>query len=97
MKKTRIYIAGKVSGENYDIVLKKFSEAEEKLDKQGFVVVNPTKLCKKTWNYRKCMETCITELVKCDEIYLLPDWYDSKGAVLERNIARTIGMKITEE
>jgi len=97
MKKTRIYIAGKVSGENYDSVLKKFSEAEEKLDKQGFVVVNPTMLCRKTWSYDKCMRTCITELVKCDEIYLLPDWYESKGAVLERNIARTIGMKITEE
>lgn len=97
MKKIRIYIAGKVSGENYDDVLKKFAAAEEKLAKEGLLVVNPTKLCKKTWDYGKCLRMCITELVKCDAIYMLQDWYESKGAVLERNIARTIGMQITEE
>jgi hypothetical protein len=44
----------------------------------------------KTW--RSYMNECITELVKCDNAYLIDGWMESRGALLEFEIIR--GLKI---
>lgn len=36
----------------------------------------------------------IKELIFCNSIYMLRGWWRSKGARLERHIAKVLGMKI---
>ncbi|MDD4395332.1 MAG: DUF4406 domain-containing protein [Bacteroidales bacterium] len=90
----RIYIIGKVSGEKLGDVFVKFNTVEYNLKRKGYEVVNPLRLCASNWCWEKCMEVCISELLKCDAIYALPDWKESRGAQLEHYIARQLGMQI---
>jgi hypothetical protein len=48
-----------------------------------------------TWeNY---MRVALTMMLKCDAIYMLKGWRDSKGARLELTIAQELGMEIIYE
>ena len=94
MKKT-IYIAGKVTGLPMEEVVTKFEAAEQKLIQDGYEVVNPLKVVdnfEATWN--DAMRKCIIALMGCDEIFLLPDWGDSKGAKVEYALAYNLKMKM---
>lgn len=92
-----IYIAGKISGmekEAYEL----FEAAQIELESKGYVVINPMKLPhnhNKTW--QSYMRECIKELVDCDEIYMLNNWRDSKGARFERNLSLELGIKIIRQ
>ena len=39
------------------------------------------------------MRVCLPMLATCDYIYLVPGWEDSRGAVLEKQIADALGIK----
>lgn len=96
MTKKDIYIAGKISGEDRAKCTMKFGAAQMKLEKQGYNVVNPLALVN-DWRigWAEAMRICIAELViSCDAIYLLSDWQQSRGAVLEATIARALGLEI---
>jgi hypothetical protein len=41
------------------------------------------------------MKICIRELTSCYAIYLLPNWYQSRGAKLEARIALELGLEFT--
>jgi len=90
----KVYLAGKVTGLRIQDVFVKFGVAEYQLKRRGHTVVNPLRLVSQRWDWKKCMEVCITELVKCNAIYLLPDWYDSRGAKLEYHIAQELNLKL---
>lgn len=93
-----IYISGRITGnKNWE---KQFQQAEEYLVKLGFSkyqIINPLKLesqvtIKKTYvNY---MRNDIKHLINCDDIYMLRGWWRSKGARLERHIAKVLGLEI---
>lgn len=91
-----IYISGRITGnKNWK---KQFQQAEDYLLKLGFVeIINPLKLesqvtIKKTYvNY---MRNDIKHLINCDDIYMLRGWWRSKGARLERHIAKVLGLGI---
>lgn len=91
----KIYIAGKVTGEDVKPCKEKFLRAEYVLRKKGYEVVNPTKLLSPTANWNEAMRVCIKELAGCDEIYMLEDWRESRGASIEHLVAKAIGLKIT--
>lgn len=95
--KKKIYVSGKISGiENEAIAL--FENAEKQLIKQGYKVINPMKLPHnhdKSW--QSYMKEDIKALCGCDEIFMLNNWLDSKGAVLEQYIASLLGLKINYE
>ncbi|MBO5217501.1 MAG: DUF4406 domain-containing protein [Alistipes sp.] len=93
----RIYIAGKISGLDYMRVVQKFHTAEVRLRHQGYTTVNPTRLCREWWSWLRCMVVCIWHLVRCDDVYMLTDWRDSKGARIEYRIARILGINIIYE
>lgn len=61
----------------------------------GYDVVNPAELNPdpaKTWN--ECMRVDIRELVTCEYVVMLPGWEQSKGASLERHIAKALELKV---
>ena len=93
-----VYIAGKVTGLDYEIVTKKFNEAEIKLRKKGYNVVNPLRLANKWDKWHIAMRKCLSAMInECDAIYLLDNWnQDSKGAELEYKIANKLKFKLIE-
>lgn len=89
----KIYIAGKITGDpGYR---KKFHDAQEFLQKtrKNAVVLNPAVL-PEGMRPKDYMRICLAMLDSADEIYLLRDWHDSRGAQIERNTAMYTGKKI---
>lgn len=92
-----IYISGRITkNKNWK---EDFLKAEDYLKKKYMFkeIVNPLKLesqitIKKTYvNY---MRNDIKSLIYCTHIYMLRGWWRSKGARLERHIAKVLGLGI---
>lgn len=93
----KIYISGKITGlDNYAEV---FEQAEKTLTEQGYEVINPTKLNHSNHNqsWESFMKIDLAEMLKCDAIYMLKNWRESKGAITEGYLAHTVKMKIIFE
>jgi hypothetical protein len=91
----KVYISGKIAGEDFDTARAKFKEAEDLLQQAGFETVNPLEMCLAmgiSGNVYKCMRADIKALLECDVIYMLPDWWDSRGAKLEHEVAYRCGI-----
>ena len=90
----RIYIAGPMSGLpglNFDAFHAKAAE----LRAAGHEVVNPAEInLDHTAEWNACMRADIAQLVTCEAIYMLPGWFNSRGAKLERHIAEQLSMQI---
>lgn len=75
-----VYIAGKITGvPDYK---DKFNIAEKKLSNEGHICMNPSVL-PGGFHWEKYIPICYSMIDACDAIYLLSNWKDSKGAVLE--------------
>ncbi|MRJ11382.1 DUF4406 domain-containing protein [Ornithobacterium rhinotracheale] len=86
----KIYIAGKVTGEEPSVAKRKFKDAENKIKSifSSAIVVNPIELVNDiNMDWNNAMRICLNELSTCDMIYLLPCWKNSKGAEIERDFA----------
>ena len=94
---TKIYISGKISGiENEAPEL--FAKAERELQAKGFETVNPMTFNHnhdKSWH--SYMKEDVKALCECDVIYMLSNWTDSKGAIIEHTIAMYLGLKVQYE
>jgi hypothetical protein len=83
----KVYIAGKITG--LDGYRKIFQDAQDELEKKGFLVMNPANL-NLNWsfnNYWDIMHICYAMIDVCDCVYFLENWKDSNGAKLEYNYA----------
>lgn len=94
-KTTKIYIAGKVTGENRLDVLYKFTKAEQLIESYGFKAINPLRVVN-NWEcpWEEAMKLCINALLECDAVYPLSCVTRSKGAMLELQIAQSFGIEI---
>jgi hypothetical protein len=95
MKKNKIYIAGKITGENPIDCFAKFEAAEKIFIEQGFEVVNPMKVItdpKTPWI--DCMEQLIPILSECTHFHPMPCVNDSRGGRIELSIAKSMKLQI---
>jgi hypothetical protein len=107
-----VYISGPISNRPEKEVTAHFSEAALYLLKKGFFAQDPSqiliykddfffglhfseKIKSEPWEY--FMRQGIILLMKCDRIYMLEGWEKSRGAKIEYNLARDLGMKIMYE
>lgn len=100
---TKIYVAGPMTGLR-DFNYPAFHEAQDMLEESGWEVVSPAadergeKVDPPTKDealpHDHYLRVGLRKLLECDEIYLLPGWSTSKGAVLEQSIAEALGMGI---
>ena len=96
MEKTkRVYISGGMTGIPREQYIELFRRAEESLRAQGYhKIVNPIRVwaCRWPWlykiiGYRLTLLYDLWLLMRCDQIYKLPGWRDSKGANIESCVA----------
>lgn len=110
MEKVRVYVSGQITGlkpEEYEPL---FYAAEAKLQADGYEVTNPLRIAKgiapelidpathterEIW--RTIIKADISELMKCQAIYMLPNWERSEGATLEHKIAEGLRIPIDYE
>jgi hypothetical protein len=86
--KKKIYIAGKVTGENREACIAKFKKAQQEIEALGHEAVNPIEVVG-DWeaSWADAMKKCIRALVDSDGIFLLRDFHKSTGAMMERSLA----------
>lgn len=96
-KKKKIYISGKITGIE-KTAPELFSKAEDELKKKGFETVNPMTINHDhDGSWHSYMRQDIKSLCDCDEIYMLSNWIDSKGAIIEHTISMYLGLKVNYE
>ena len=95
----KVYISGRISSLPKDQYMKMFNIAASMLRKAGFIPVNPTHfwLCKwynklewlfgEEMAYRIVLLYDLWRLMRCDMIYKIPGWQQSKGANIESCVA----------
>ena len=88
----KIYIAGKITGlDNYKEL---FNKAENELLAKGYKVMNPS-ILPEGFTWSEYMGICFKMIDICDEVYMLNNWEDSKGAKAENLYATGLGKKIS--
>jgi len=87
-----VYIAGKVTGLPYPEVYTKFRSKQLELEAQEYFVLNPCEIIEADCNWEEAMRISVMLLANADFICLLPDWHESKGATLERQLAAHLGI-----
>jgi len=95
LQKPKIYISGPITGQE-DTAEARFENSEKLLLEYGWDVVNPMKLNHdnhdKSWE--SFMKVDLKAMMECDAIYMMREWQGSKGAIMERDIAKKLKMKI---
>ena len=94
-RNARVYISGPMSGLEREYYLEIFKRAEQSLRAQGYTkVVNPIRVwvCRWPWlyrivGYRLTLLYDLWLLMRCDLIYKLPGWQQSRGANIESCVA----------
>lgn len=93
----RIFISGKISGEPVIDTVRRFQSVEFDMKiSEPTEFINPLELPGIHFgiSYEEAMNICLTALETCDTIYMLRDWQESKGARMEHERAKELGLKI---
>lgn len=96
-KQIKIYISGKISGMEKEAA-ELFAKAEQTLIVKKFSPVNPMNLSHlhdKKWE--SYMKECLCVMLQCDGLYMLSNWQESEGALIEWRLAKRLNMPIMYE
>ena len=94
----KIYIAGKVTGEPIHEVTMKFGSVQKQLEDLGHEVINPLEVVgtfNTTWH--DAMRKCIAAMMGADLVYFMPCTKNSKGALLEMELATKLKIPVTTD
>lgn len=90
----KVYISGRISGLPREQYMRLFFIAASMLNKKGYKPVNPTRflMCRWPWLYRLLgynltLLIDLWMLMRCDLIYKIPGWQQSRGANIESCVA----------
>ena len=87
-----VYISGPITGVHE--YAKAFQVAEDALVDYGHSVINPCKLPHNhSHSWEDFMKEDLTALLKCDGIFMIAGWQESRGAKIEYELAMQLGMK----
>lgn len=91
----RIYIAGPMSGLP-DLNYPAFDLAAKQLRDLGYHVENPAEnVPPRCGSWAGYMRLALAQLVTCDEIHMLRGWKQSRGARIEHDLARELGLLVS--
>ena len=91
----KVYISGRISGRPLEEARREFRAAEVKIRRFGLRPVSPMQNgLAPAADWAEHMGRDITLLLRCEAIYMLPQWQKSEGATLEHLIARQRRMRI---
>ena len=85
---SKVYLSGKIRGDT--AYREKFAGAQKQLEAKGFVVLNPA-LLPAGLDEGDYMRIAQAMLDSADMMACLPDWRESKGAMVEHDLCRRIG------
>ena len=94
----KIYISGKISGTDLTETRKRFAAVAEATKRLGYEPVNPLEnglTEHDSWEAHMLKD--IADLLRCNAIYMLQGWEESKGARIEHYIATKKRMPIMYE
>lgn len=91
----KVYISGPIKGiKDFE---NNFNNAENKISKLGYKVVNPCTLKHNhDLSYESYMKEDIKALLECDYIYMMEGWENSTGAYFELETAKICGIESLE-
>ena len=87
-----LYLSGPMSGLpafNYPA----FNSAAARLRAMGYAVENPAENGDQP-NWTAYMRVAIAQMMRCDQVVMLPGWQHSRGATIERTIADLLAMPV---
>jgi len=88
------YVSGKIIGLPICEVKQKFNTISDELANRGYHVVKPQAVTDDSQPWNDSVRNDIKQMLECDEVHLLPDWQESRGSQLERDIAIRLGMQV---
>lgn len=90
----KLYLAGPMTGYP-ELNFPLFHTVTARLRALGFDIVNPAEInADPNAEWLDCMRADIKQLVDCDGVALLPRWDESRGASIEHNLARDLGLRV---
>lgn len=93
----RIYIAGPMTGyPNWNFPA--FDAAAKQIREAGFEAASPAELFDHTdrpWLFY--MRAALTQMLTCDAVFALRGWRASRGAAIEIELARQLGLAVLEQ
>lgn len=96
-KPKKIYISGMITGIE-TLAPELFAKAEARLKEEGYFPINPMKLPHlhdKSWlNF---MREDLKSLCDCDGIYMMSNYMNSRGAMIELELAMKLGLQLIYE
>lgn len=94
-KKAKVYVAGKISGLPLDVAKENFRKGCLEIEKQGLIPVNPFDSgLPDSAPYESHIAVDLRMMYLCDGVAVLPNWYQSKGAINEVKEALERGMMV---
>ncbi|MCQ2232082.1 MAG: DUF4406 domain-containing protein [Paludibacteraceae bacterium] len=95
--KNKCYISGPITNIGLSVAIKNFAKSEATLIMGGLIPVNPIKEEEPGADWLECMRRDIKMLMDCDCIYMQIGWEESRGARIEHDLAKALGLSVIYE